>query len=43
MMSWLIKREQELREGPDTPDAIRQRDAIFQFLKVNKTANDSKF
>ena len=28
-------------EGPDTPDAIRQRDA--KFLKVNKTANDSKF
>jgi hypothetical protein len=26
-----------------SPDAIRQRDAIFLFLKVNKTANDSKF
>jgi hypothetical protein len=25
------------------PDAIRQRDAIFYFLKVNKTANESKF
>jgi hypothetical protein len=30
-------------EGPDTPDAIRQRDANFQFLKVNKTASESKF
>jgi hypothetical protein len=29
--------------GPDTPDAIRQRDAIFLFLKVNKTVNESKF
>jgi hypothetical protein len=30
-------------EGSDTPDAIRQRDAIFYFLKVEKTANESKF
>jgi hypothetical protein len=25
------------------PDTIRQRGAIFQFLKVNKTANERKF
>ena len=28
--------------GPHTPDAIRQRDAIFQFFKVNKTAYERK-
>ena len=27
----------------DTPDAIRQRGAIFQFFKVNKTANERNF
>jgi hypothetical protein len=26
----------------DTPDAIWQRGAIFQFLKVNKTVNEKK-
>jgi hypothetical protein len=30
-------------KGRDTPDTIRQRDAIFQFLKVNKTASERKF
>jgi hypothetical protein len=25
-----------------TPDAIQQRGAIFQYLKVNKTANERK-
>jgi hypothetical protein len=30
-------------KGRATPDAIRQRGAIFQFLKVNKTANERKF
>jgi hypothetical protein len=35
-----------LKTGPlgrDTPHAIRQRGAIFQFLEVNKTANEKKF
>ena len=27
----------------DAPDAIRERDAIFQFLKDNKAANERKF
>jgi hypothetical protein len=35
----VFRRGQEFRL---TPDAIRQRGAIFQFLKVNKTANESK-
>jgi hypothetical protein len=26
-------------EGPHRPDAIRQRDANFQFSKTNKTVN----
>jgi hypothetical protein len=26
-------------KGPDTPDAVRQRDANFQFFKTNKTVN----
>jgi hypothetical protein len=33
-----------LLKGRDTPDAIRQRGAIFsQFLKINKRANERKF
>jgi hypothetical protein len=30
-------------KGPHRPDAIRQRDANFQFSKTNKTVNGYKF
>ena len=30
-------------KGPHRPDAIRKRDAIFPFLKVNKTEHEKKF
>ena len=30
-------------KGPNRPDAIRQSDAIFLFLKVNKAMYEGKF
>ena len=41
--SFMRKRQRKSLPCRDTPDAIRQRGAIFQFLKVDKIANERRF